>query len=467
MTPVVTASALEALEERRARLPREVVAELDRLDDADVARLCWLMEARVEQLPPPDDEWLVWLILSGRGWGKTRVGAEDTADYMLTHPGCRVAIVAPTFAAGKNVCVEGESGLLAVLPDSVVQKWNRSEGLLLLTNGSQAQVYSSEEPERLRGPQHHRAWCDELAAWRYLQDTWDMLLFGLRLPWGDESPRTIVTTTPKPYKLLRDLKARTTTRVVTGSTFDNKDNLSRATLEELDRRYSGTTLGRQELEGEILEDAEGAMWTRGLVEKTRLPFEVLEELDLATALTVGIAVDPAVTAGDASDETGIVVYVLVDDCPCGEATPESPHVLFVEDCSGTLPVSGPDGWPARVVERHDAYCADEVCAEANNGGDLVEEVLRSAAKDRPGDALPLSYKKVLASRGKRPRAEPVVGLFEQGRAHIVGALPELEDQMCTWDGSGKSPDRMDALVWGATRALLQRRGRRGGLRYGD
>lgn len=454
----------------RLALPREVVEELDALDDAEARRLCWLLEARPQQLTPPGD-WLVWVILAGRGWGKTRVGAEDASAWLQSHPGGRLAIVAPTFASGKNVCVEGESGLLAVLPAGFVSKWNRSEGLLVCANGALAQVYSSEEPERLRGPQHHRAWCDEMAAWKYLQETWDMLSFGLRLPWTDEDgnhepPQALVTTTPKPLPLLRQLCDRPNVVLTKGGTRDNADNLAPTVLEELERRYAGTSLGRQELDGELLDDAEGAMWTRGLVERMRLPREVLEDADLDAALKLEVAVDPAVTSNSGSDETGIVVVLTVAECPCGSARPateQEPHVWLVEDASGSFPVAGDDGWPAVVVERYDAWSADRVVAETNNGGDLVESVVRTAAQNRGAAAGALGYRGVVASRGKRPRAEPVVSLSEQGRFHLVGTFPELEDQMCEWTGTGKSPDRLDAAVWGVWSAVLAPR-RRGGLR---
>lgn len=467
---LVTAVPLEVV---RARLAREVdsalVAEVAALSDAEARRLAWLLEARPEQLPPPGDDWLVWLVQAGRGWGKTRVGAEDSSDWLQAHPGGRLAILAPTFASGKNVCVEGESGLLAVLPEGFLLKWNRSEGLLVCTNGALAQVYSSEEPERLRGPQHHRAWCDELAAWKYLQATWDMLAFGLRLPWKDEDgghepPRAIVTTTPKPLPLLRSLRARETTHVTRGGTRDNAENLAPTVLAELERRYAGTSLGRQELDGELLDDAEGAMWTRALVETMRLPAEVLADVDLDAALKLEVAVDPAVTAGDDSDETGIVVVVTVADCPCGQATDLAPHALVVEDASGSYPVSGEDGWPGVVAERYEAWGADRVVAEVNNGGDLVEAVVRAASVAKGQAAGAMGYRSVVASRGKRPRAEPIVGLSEQGRVHLVGSFPKMEDQMCEWTGTGKSPDHLDAFVWGVWSSLIGSAKRRGGLR---
>ncbi|CAB4198288.1 COG5323 Uncharacterized conserved protein [uncultured Caudovirales phage] len=451
----------------RDRLPLlfpDAADDILALDDAAIARLCWLLEARPEQLPPQGLDWLVWYVQAGRGWGKTRVGAEYSSDWLQHHPKGRLAVIAPTMSSGKNVCIEGESGLLSVLPTAFIEKYNRSEGMLICANGAHVQVYSSEEPERLRGPQFHLTWCDEVAAWKYLQATWDMMTFGLRLPWGDEPPRAIVTTTPKPLALLRSLRDRPTTIVTRGSTFDNAANLSKPILEELERRYAGTSLGRQELAGELLEDTEGAMWTRALVEEMRLSRNVLDEIDLESALKIEVAVDPAVTSNESSDLTGIAVLVTTADCPCGYASKDAPHVLLVEDVSGAYPVAGSDGWPAIVVERHDAWGADRVIAEVNNGGDLVEAVVRTAAQAKGGAAGALVYRSVVASRGKRPRAEPVVGLCEQGRVHLVGMFPELEDEMCEWAGSGKSPDRMDAFVWGVWSAVLSTSRRRGGLR---
>ena len=458
-----------ALVPARERLPVEILDDINGLDDGEVARLCWLLEARPEQIAPADKEWLIWLYMAGRGAGKTRCAAEDSSDWMQHHPKGRLAVIAPTFSAGKTVCFEGESGLLAVMPEDFIEKWNRSEGLLLCANGSIAQVYSSEEPERLRGPQFHRAWCDELAAWKYLQATWDMLSFALRLPWADEDgehepPRCIITTTPKPLMILRGIRDRETTRLSRGGTKDNAENLAPTVLGELERRYAGTSLGRQELDGELLDDAEGAMWTRGLLEEMRLNRDVLERINLDEALKLEVACDPAVTSNEASDETGIIVLATVTDCPCGKATVDMPHVLVLEDASGQHPVSGKGSWPAVLVERYDAWHADKIVAEKNNGGDLVEAVVRTAARDRGHEADSLSYRGVTASRGKRPRAEPVVGVSEQGRLHLVGGFSELEDQMCEWNGKpgAKSPDRLDALVWGVWSAILGGT-RRGGL----
>lgn len=389
--------------------------------------------ARAPSQLPPDGDWLVWLIQAGRGWGKTRVGAEWIKARALEQPGTRWAVVAPTFGDARDTCVEGESGLLAVLPDDRVANWNRSMGELFLANGSRIKCFSADEPERLRGPQHHGAWCDELAAWRY-PDAWDQLQFGLRL--GD-MPRTVVTTTPKPTRLVKALAERTDVHVTRGATFDNAANLSAAALAELRARYEGTRMGRQELYGELLDDVEGALWTHAMIDDHRRPMPEL--------VRVVTAIDPAVTSGEDSDETGIIVAGIGTD---GDG-------YVVADRSGKFT---PDAWARRAVAAHDEHQGDRVVAEVNNGGDLVELTLRAVDPSVP-------YRKVTASRGKRLRAEPVAALYEQGRIHHVGVFDKLEEQMLTWTPeSGDSPDRLDALVWALTDLMLtESKARRRGL----
>jgi phage terminase large subunit-like protein len=382
----------------------------------------WLASARPEQLTP-DGDWNVWLILAGRGWGKTRTGAEDLADYARSHPDTRLAVVAPTIADARDTCIEGESGLLAVLDRDHVETWNRSLGELRLTNGTRIKTFSADEPDRLRGPQHHRAWCDEVAAWRY-PEAWDQLMFGLRL---GEHPKVVATTTPKPVKLIRQLADRDDVRVTRGSTFDNAANLSSAAIAQLEARYVGTTLGRQELYGELLEQIPGALWTREMIERARVG-------DYPELRRIVVAVDPAVTSGDDSDETGIVVAGIAGD-----------QLYVLADGTDRLP---PEGWARRAIELRDEWGADRIVAEANNGGDLVASVLRAVDRNVP-------LKLVRASRGKRARAEPVSALYEQGRVHHVGGFDRLEDQLCTWTSDAKeSPDRLDALVWAATELAL-------------
>jgi predicted phage terminase large subunit-like protein len=399
----------------------------------EVARANWIAAAREEQLTP-EGEWNVWLLLAGRGYGKTRTAAEDIAWYGLAHPKSRIAIVAETFGDGRDVCVEGTSGLISVLPLEAIANWNRSLGELVLTNGTRYKIFSGDKPDQLRGPQHHRAWCDELAKFQYARETWDQLLFGLRL---GTRPQAIVTTTPRPIDVLRGLLEREGEDVVVtrGSTFDNAPNLSAAALAQLRDRYQGTRLGRQELAGELLDDVPGALWTRDLIDAERIK----EAPDLARVV---VAIDPAMTSGEEADETGIVV--------AGKGVDGRGYVLSDATCR-----LSPDGWARRAVEAYDTYKADRIVAEVNNGGEMVEYTLRTVT----GRGSRIPYKKLHASRGKRVRAEPIAALYEQGRVSHVGAFPELEDQMCTFvpDEVSFSPDRVDALVWALTELMLTER----------
>ena len=336
--------------------------------------------------------------------------------------------MAPTFADGRDTCVEGESGVLHVLNRyGAVQSWNRSQGRIRLRNGSSLQIFSGEEPERLRGPQHHGAWVDELAAFQYAQEAWDQLKFGLRL--GD-NPQTCVTTTPKPIPLLRALlKQDDGTVVVTrGSTFDNRKNLAPAALREFLARYEGTRLGRQELYGELLEDVDGALWTLGLIEQHRvqqLPQHIIRRV---------VSVDPAVTNTDHSDETGIIV--------CSRDGSGNAYVEADYSMRGT-----PNEWAHRVITAYDERECDVVVVEVNQGGDMIAATLRTI---RP--TLPI--KEIRASKGKRLRAEPVSSMYEQGRIHHVGVLASLETQMTSWTPDDpKSPDRLDALVHALTELM--------------
>lgn len=383
--------------------------------------------ARPDQVAPEGD-WSTWLILAGRGWGKTRTGAEWLALQALTRPDTRWAIVAPTGSDARDTCVEGVSGVLAVLSrvPGALKVWNRSLGELRLSNGSRIKLFSGDEPDRLRGPQHHGAWADETAAWRY-PDAWDQLSFGLRL--GD-IPRVVVTTTPRPNALTKMLLAADKTVLTRGATFDNAANLSAAALQHLRERYEGTRLGRQELYGELLEDVEGALWTRDLIQQAQ------EGPPPPTnPLRTVVAVDPAVTNTAGSDMTGIVV-----------ATTDGEHAWVLEDltCRAT-----PRDWAHRVADAYHRWGADRVVVEKNNGGDLLPEVLRAAD-------VTLPIREVHAAKGKHTRAEPVAALYEQGKVTHVKGLNELEDQLCEWVPGDASPDRMDAMVWALTDLMLGR-----------
>lgn len=385
------------------------------------ARNDWFASARPNQVTP-DGDWLTWVILAGRGWGKTRTGAEDAAWAGMANPGWRIAVVAPTAADARDTCIEGDSGLLNVLPREAVQTWNRSLGELILVNGTRYKTFSADEPERLRGPQHHRAWADELAAWRY-PEAWDQLMFGLRL--GDH-PQAVVTTTPKPTPLVKALVAAKTSHVTRGSTFDNAANLAPSALQMLRDKYEGTRLGRQELEAEILGDLPGALWSLSTLDAYRLR-------EAPQMGRIVVAVDPAVTATEASDEHGIIVAGLSDQ-----------RGIVLEDAS----LSGsPNEWARRAVSLYRSWNADAIVIEVNQGGDMVAHTIRTIDPN-------VKIREVRASRGKHVRAEPIAALYEQGRVAHVGAFPELEAQMTQmttngFEGEG-SPDRVDALVWAMT-----------------
>ena len=387
---------------------------------------------------PPPGEWTTWLVLAGRGFGKTRCGAEWVrASVCGTSPlGAgthrRVALIAETAADARDIMVEGESGLLAVHPKTYRPYYEPSKRRLTWPNGATATLFNAVEPDQLRGPQHDLAWADELAKWRYAQATWDQLQFGLRL---GARPRQCVTTTPRPIKTLKTILEDPNTVITRGTSYDNVANLAPAFIERIVRRYQGTRLGRQELNGEILEDTPGALWTRAMIESLRV--EAAPEL-----ARVVVAIDPAATSNAESDETGIVVAGLDADG----------HGYVLEDLSlrGT-----PDAWGRAAVAAYGRWQADRIVGEVNNGGEMIEHVIRTVDPAA-------SYKAVRASRGKVVRAEPVAALDEQGRVHHVGCLPELEDQMCAFvaDGEremdGLATDRLDARVWAITELMLRR-----------
>ena len=395
-------------------------------EEAQLLLWDWRFWARPDQLPP-EGPWDTWLILTGRGWGKTRTGAEWVRAGVERGEFRRVALVAATAADARDVMVEGPSGILACSPP-----WNRpdyepSKRRLTWPNGAIAITYSADEPRRLRGPQHDAAWADELAAWRF-EDAWDQLQFGLRM---GQRPQVVVTTTPRPIPLIRDLISDPTTRVTRGTLFDNLANLAPSAVAKLRRKYEGTRLGRQELNGEVLDDTPGALWTLGQIDALRVV--------QAPALSrIVVAIDPAVTSHQDSDETGIVVAGL---------GARDRHGYALEDASQTQ--ASPDAWMRVAVEAYHRWQADRIVAEVNNGGDLVESLLRTVDPNVPFTA-------VRASRGKQTRAEPVAALYEQGRIHHVGNLSALEDQMTTWAPAlaAQSPDRMDALVWALTELML-------------
>jgi len=405
---------LEALELKARAVKAEAAQK-------ELAKSRYRQNARPQQLPPEGD-WRIWLILSGRGWGKTFTGAGWIIEKAMSQPGIECAVVAPTFTDVRRTCVEGPSGIIKSLPSGALEQYNRSNGQITLTNGSKIHMVSADEPDRARGLNLSYAWLDEFASWRY-EETWTA---GLAPALRIGNPQTIITTTPRPTKLLREFMSRTDGSVVVtrGSTFDNAANLSQAALEELKSRYEGTRLGRQELYGELLLDTPGALWRLSDIDETRVD-------EAPELVRIVVAIDPAVTSGEESDETGIVVV--------GKGADGRGYVLADRSCRDT-----PSGWAHRAVQAFHDFNADRIVAEKNQGGDMVEQTIRSVLPTAP-------YKGITAKQGKRLRAEPIAALYEQGRISHVGAFDLLEDQMTTWlPDSGLSPDRLDALVHGLT-----------------
>jgi len=429
-----------SLMERLVRLPHryrgEILAAFP--DDMRLAVLeGWGWTARPSQMPPASD-WTVWLIMAGRGFGKTRAGAEWVTRMALEEPGCRIGLVGATAHDAESVMLKGESGLLAVAPAGFAPTWRSSKKELRWPNGSTGMLFSAVEPDSLRGPQFHYAWCDEIAAWPRPKAAWDNLKMGLRL---GRQPRAVVTTTPRPLRFLRDLAVAGGVVVSRGSTFDNRANLPASFLTDLHSSYGGTGLGRQELMGELLESRDGALWSRDGLERCR------ERAAPADLVRVVVGVDPPAGPGGC----GIVVAGL-----------DAAGVAFVL-ADASVSGSAPEVWAAAVraaVARHDA---DRVVAEINNGGAMVSSVLKAAD-------MRLPLKTVRASRGKSARAEPVSALYAAVRVRHVGCFAELEDEMCGllagggYVGPGSSPDRADALVWALTELLLVDAGGRPALR---
>ncbi len=385
--------------------------------------------------------WAIWAIIAGRGFGKTRTGAEWVrrnmcGDTPLTGGSVRhMALIAETAADARDVMVgygkgpDEASGILQVHPKDFRPIYVQSNRALTWPNGAVATLYNGTEPDQLRGPQHGGAWCDELAKWRYAQEAWDQLEFGMRI---GENPRTVITTTPRPIKLLKDILAEPTTIMTHGSTEENAGNLSAKFIKRVVEKYAGTRLGRQELGAEILDDTPGALWSRACIDQTRVRPRDVPDLD-----RIAVAIDPAVSTNEDSNETGIV---------CGGKTrgPDGEdHYYILEDASA---VYTPVEWATESIALYRGKMADRVVAEVNNGGDMVESTLRNVDPS-------VSYRAVHASRGKAIRAEPISALYEKKRVHHVGSFAALEDQMCAFTSdfdrktAGYSPDRMDALVW--------------------
>lgn len=403
-------------------LPKKQVHQaINDLSNAEVEVILhdWDLWARDNQRTPSGD-WSYWLILAGRGFGKTRTGAEWVRKQIKASS--IVNLIGATADDARDVMIEGESGILAVCPKHERPAYKKSTRQLIWPNNAKSLIFTADEPERLRGKQHMGLWADELAAWRY-PESWDQAMLGLRL---GAKPQAVITTTPKPTQLVKALIADSKTFVTRGTTYDNRANLAESFFSQIIKKYEGTRLGRQELNAEILDDNPNALWKRNVIDELRVNSSPV------TLKRVVVAVDPAVTSNKNSDETGIIIAAIGSDS----------HAYILDDRSL---IESPDGWAKQAVKSYKEFQADIIIGETNNGGDLVEAVIRTVDKN-------VNYKKVHASRGKAKRAEPIAALYEQGRVHHVGMFAKLEDQMCNYDplNTTDSPDRMDALVWALT-----------------
>jgi phage terminase large subunit-like protein len=426
MLQTIEKESWRTLRERlQAMSPENQTAFIRDLSDEQYREVDWFytLHARDKQLPPAGD-WFCWLLLSGRGFGKTRTGAEWVKAWAragVEH----IAIIGQTKGDVRDTMVElGDSSIMKVSDPWFMPSYEPSKRRLAWPNGSVATIYSGDEPDQLRGPQHNRAWVDELAKFRYPQETWDMLEFGLRL---GVSPQVVVTSTPRPIPIIKRLISDGQSVVTTGSTYENKENLSPSFTRRVVERYEGTRLGQQELHGQILDDDPRALWGRAILEASR----TTSTPDL---YRIVVAVDPHATSG----QTGIIV------AGAGWEN-ELLHIYILDDLT---PEEGakPEAWGKAAVSAYNKWGADTLVAEINNGGDMVERVIRTV----PGGEA-VRYETVRATRGKYTRAEPISALWEQGRGHMVGYYADLEDQLCTYvPGETDSPDRLDAMVWGAT-----------------
>ncbi|KKM60331.1 hypothetical protein LCGC14_1542900 [marine sediment metagenome] len=439
---------MTSLAERlRARSPATINKLLGELTDLEAAALetDWDFWARPNQLPPEGD-WTTWLLLGGRGSGKTRAGAECVRRWVKDY--ALVNLIGPTAEDARDVLIEGESGLLNICPNSERPTYLPSRRRLEWPNGAVSLIFTAEEPDRLRGKQHMKLWADEVCAWSPKKpkmglmmesEAWDQAELGLRL---GNNPQAVVTTTPKPVKMLLNLMEHPNTITTKATTYENQGNLSPKFIDQIIRRFEGTRQGRQELLGEVLRDVPGALWRLDWFDSLRVTADQVPELR-----RVVVAIDPAVTSSESSDLTGIAVV--------GKGVAREMATLEDRDGHGYVLAdrslkASPHGWASAAVAAYEEFHADLIVAEANNGGDLVEFTLRTVAPHIP-------FKKLHASRGKVVRAEPIAALYEQGKVHHVGAFPELEDELCTFVPGGSfsdSPDRADAVVWALTELFL-------------
>lgn len=422
MSNELSASFLRSLTKKKRK---EVLGELT--DNQCLALVYdWDTWARPNQRLPPGN-WFTWLILAGRGYGKTRTGAETVRQFVESGKYGRIGLIGPTAADVRDTMVEGESGILACSPPWMKPLYTPSKRKLEWPNGAVAITYSAEKPDSLRGPNHDLVWEDEKGAWKYPEETSDMASFGLRL---GADPRRIITTTPKPLQILRDSLKDPSTFTTRGSTYENRENLAKPFFDVIVRKYEGTNLGRQELYAEILDDIEGALWSRDMFERNRL-----RELPVPLKRIV-IGVDPSVTGKDTSDACGIVAAGLGAD-----------NKGYLLDSIGII--ASPTGWARKAIGYYYQHSADRLIAEINNGGEMVELTIRTIDQN-------ISYKGIHASKGKYTRAEPIAALYEQDRIKHVGHHAAYEDECCTYEpNAGRpSPNIMDAGVWAFTELML-------------
>lgn len=422
-------SLITELAEKRQEVRNEY---LKRLPDEKLLQLKynWNFRARPEQLSPPGD-WTFWLVNAGRGFGKSRTGAEWIIDQ-IRKGFTKIGLIGPTASSVRDIMVEGDSGILTISRPDFRPLYEPSKRKLTWPNGAIAHTYSAEEPDRLRGPQFEKIWADELAVWKY-PEAWDMAKLSLRL---GRKPQAVITTTPKPKRVLKELIADKDCVVTGGSTYDNMFNLAESFYKAIVDKYEGTTLGQQEIYAVLLEELPDALWQRAIINKARVSDINLDEL-----VRIVVGIDPAGTGKETSSETGILV--------CGVDSNLEGYVIDDLSCR-----KRPKGWASEAIRAYYRYKADRIIAEVNFGGDMVESVIRNIDPD-------VSYKSIYASRGKRARAEPVSALYEKGRIHHIGIFKDLEDQMCNFTPeTKKSPDRIDALVWCFTELIINRTERR-------
>jgi len=384
----------------------------------------WHTWARPKQLPPPGD-WYVWLLMAGRGFGKTRTGSGWAHERAIAQPR-EIAFIARTPADARDFMIEGPGGIIQNTHPDDTPLYEPSKRRLTWKNGSVATIFSDENPDQLRGFSGDTAWIDEFAKFKHPQEVWDNLQFGMREAGGE--PRIFISTTPRPLRILHQIKEMANCVTVTGSSYENKSNLHPLWFKDVLSRYEGTRIGRQEIYAEILTDNPDALWKREDIEKHRVT-------DYPTLTRIVVAIDPQAKNNPDSAETGIVVAGIA---PNG-------HGYVLDDLSLK---ATPDGWAKEAISGYHKYQGDRVIGEANNGGDMVEYTVRTIEPNIP-------FSQVHASRGKQARAEPVSALYEQGKVHHVGCFPDLEDQMCEWVPGDTSPDRLDALVWALTELMIE------------